>query len=92
MAMAHGMRDFANAPGPEADAGVQTISPMPIDRTGEPGQGLEDVGHRVLVYRDLSRSTAIPTCARPSRAIDIHLTGNMERYHVGVRRREAVAR
>jgi len=26
---------------------------MPLDRTGDPGQGLESVGHRVLVYQDL---------------------------------------
>jgi FtsP/CotA-like multicopper oxidase with cupredoxin domain len=60
--------------------GVQTISPMPIDRTGEPGQGLQDAGHKVLVYRDLMAVDRNPTCARPARAIEIHLTGNMERY------------
>src|SRR3546814_3874504 len=47
------MRDGSKAPQVKMGPGVQTISPMPMDRTGEPGQGLEDVGHRVLVYRDL---------------------------------------
>ncbi|PZO90044.1 MAG: copper resistance system multicopper oxidase [Sphingomonas sanxanigenens] len=75
-----GMRDFANAPQVERTPGVQTISPMPMDRTGEPGQGLADVGHRVLVYRDLVALEANPDTRPPGRHIDIHLTGNMERF------------
>lgn len=75
-----GMRDFANAPQVERTPGVQTISPMPMDRTGEPGQGLADVGHRVLVYRDLMALEANPDTRPPGRHIDIHLTGNMERF------------
>ncbi|MCE3513413.1 hypothetical protein LCD14_14215, partial [Staphylococcus aureus] len=47
------MRDFSKAPSVKKGPGVQTISAMPVDRTGEPGQGLENVGHRVLTYRDL---------------------------------------
>ena len=74
------MRNFANAPQVERGPGVQTISPMPMDRTGEPGQGLEDVGHRVLVYRDLMALDRNPDVRAPSRSIDIHLTGNMERF------------
>jgi CopA family copper-resistance protein len=74
------MRDFANAPQVRRDPGVQTISPMPMDRTGEPGQGLADVGHKVLVYRDLMALTRNPDVRAPSRSIDIHLTGNMERF------------
>jgi len=78
--MSMNMRDFANAPQVKRDPGVQTISPMPMDRTGEPGQGLSDVGHRVLVYRDLMALTRNPDVRAPSRSIDIHLTGNMERF------------
>ena len=74
------MRDFSNAPGVKRDPGVQSISPMPVDRTGEPGQGLEDVGHKVLVYRDLMALERNPDTRAPSRSIDIHLTGNMERF------------
>ena len=74
------MRDFSNAPQVKRGPGVQTISPMPVDRTGEPGQGLEDVGHRVLVYRDLMALTRNPDVRAPDRSIDIHLTGNMERF------------
>ena len=68
--------------------GVQMIAPMPMDRTGEPGQGLESVGHRVLVYTDLVALEPNPDTAPPSRALEIHLTGNMERFMWGVRRLE----
>jgi CopA family copper-resistance protein len=74
------MRDFSNAPQVKKGPGVQTISPMPIDRTGEPGQGLEDVGHKVLVYRDLMSLDRNPDVRAPERSLDIHLTGNMERF------------
>lgn len=76
----HNMRDFANAPQVKHDPSVQTISPMPIDRTDYPGQGLEDVGHKVLVYRDLIALDRNPDVRAPSRSLDIHLTGNMERF------------
>ena len=74
------MRDPKNAPEVVMGPGVQTIAPMPMDRTGEPGQGLESVGHRVLVYKDLVALTVNPDIRTPTRALDIHLTGNMERF------------
>ncbi len=74
------MRDPKNAPGVEIGPGVQTISPMPTDRTGERPQGLEEADHRVLTYRDLVALAPNPDVRAPSRALDIHLTGNMERY------------
>ncbi len=78
--MSHSMRDFSNAPGLPKTPTVQTVAPMPMDRTGEPPQGLGDVGHRVLVYRDLVALDRNPDLRAPSRQIQIHLTGNMERY------------
>jgi CopA family copper-resistance protein len=78
--MDHSMRDFANAPGLPRTPTVQTVAPMPVDRTGEPPQGLADVGHRVLVYRDLVALDRNPDLRAPSRQLRIHLTGNMERY------------
>ena len=49
------------------------------NRLGEPGTGLEDVGHRVLVYTDLV--AARPYDQRPpERELELHLTGNMDRY------------
>jgi CopA family copper-resistance protein len=74
------MRDFSVAPQVKKGPGVQTISPMPMDRTGEPGQGLDDVGHRVLVYKDLVSLERNPDVRAPSRSLDLHLTRNMERF------------
>jgi CopA family copper-resistance protein len=79
-AMDHAMRDFANAPGLPKTPVVQTVAPMPMDRTGEPPQGLADAGHRVLVYRDLIARDVNPDLRAPSRQLRVHLTGNMERY------------
>ena len=78
--MEHSMRDFSVAPEVKKTPTVQTISPMPVDRMGEPGQGLEDVGHKVLVYTDLVAVDRNPDVRAPDRAMRIHLTGNMERY------------
>jgi CopA family copper-resistance protein len=77
------MRDPKKAPQVKLGPGVQTIAPMPMDRTGEPGQGLESVGHRVLVYKDLIALEPNPDTRTPSRALEIHLTGNMERFMWG---------
>src|SRR3546814_5826384 len=74
------MRDFSNAPEVAKNPGVQTISPMPMDRTGEPPTGLKDVGHRVLTYRDLVALERNPDVRAPSRSIDIHLTGRSEEH------------
>lgn len=78
--MSHSMRDMSAAPQVKDTPTVQTISPMPVDRMGEPGQGLQDVGHKVLVYRDLIAVERNPDVRPPSRTLRIHLTGNMERY------------
>lgn len=74
------MRDGANAPQVVLGPGVQSIAPMPMDRTGEPGVGLENVGHKVLVYRDLVALERNPDVRGAAREIEVHLTGNMERY------------
>ena len=79
-AMSHSMRDFSVAPQVKRDPSVQSISPMPVNRMGEPGQGLEDVGHKVLTYHDLKSLDRNPDVRAPERSLDIHLTGNMERF------------
>jgi FtsP/CotA-like multicopper oxidase with cupredoxin domain len=81
--MSMNMLDPANAPQVRMGPGIQMISPMPMDRTGEPGQGLESVGHRVLVYKDLIALERNHDTRAPSRALEIHLTGNMERFMWG---------
>jgi CopA family copper-resistance protein len=77
------MRNWMNAPQVELGPGVQSIAPMPMDRTGETGQGLESVGHRVLVYKDLIALEPNADTRAPSRELEIRLTGNMERFMWG---------
>ncbi|MFA7585717.1 MAG: copper resistance system multicopper oxidase, partial [Novosphingobium sp.] len=74
------MRDPLVAPQVKLGPGVATLSPMPMDRTGERPTGLEKVGHRVLTYRNLKSLAPNPDKRTPSREIDLHLTANMERY------------
>jgi CopA family copper-resistance protein len=81
--MSMDMMDSAKAPQIKMGPGVQMIAQMPIDRTGEPGQGLESVGHRVLVYKDLIALERNPDTRAPSREVEIRLTGNMERFTWG---------
>ena len=78
--MDHNMRDPANAPGVRLGPGVDMIAPMPQDRTGDPGLGLENAGHKVLTYRDLIALTPFADRRPPTRTIELHLTGNMERF------------
>ena len=80
--MDHGsmnMRDKSKVNFP-VGVGVDMIAPMPADRVGHPGIGLDNVGHRVLTYKDLIALKPNPDTRTPTRRIDIHLTGNMERF------------
>ncbi|NIJ36011.1 FtsP/CotA-like multicopper oxidase with cupredoxin domain [Sphingopyxis panaciterrae] len=77
--MKHSMRDMRAAPTVKDTPTVQSISPMPVDRTGDPGQGLEGEPD-VLSYQDLVALDRNPDTRTPSRQLQIHLTGNMERY------------
>jgi CopA family copper-resistance protein len=73
------MRDKAKVDFP-VGPGVDMIAPMPMDRVGDPGVGLDNVGHRVLNYRDLASLRPRSDARAPTRMIEIHLTGNMERF------------
>jgi len=62
--------------GPSADMRVD----MPRTNLDDPGIGLRNNGRRVLTYADL-HTTGGPLDARGAeREIELHLTGNMERY------------
>lgn len=61
-------------------AGAAMIAKNPSSRLDEPGIGLEDSPHRVLVYTDLVGESPWPDEREPERQIELHLTGNMERY------------
>jgi CopA family copper-resistance protein len=73
------MRDESKVDFP-VGVGVDMIAPNPVDRTGDRPLGLEKVPHRVLTYRDLVSLTPNRDTRTPTRRIDIHLTGNMERF------------
>jgi CopA family copper-resistance protein len=86
---AHGGMDMSNMkqrdltkvpPNVKVGVGVDAIASMPVDRTGDPGIGLEDVGHRVLTYKDLVSLEPRSDRREPTRYLEIHLTGNMERF------------
>jgi CopA family copper-resistance protein len=68
-----------HAPGGHG-AGAAMIARNPVSRLNEPGVGLEDVEHRVLVYGDLIGAHPWPVEREPERDIELHLTGNMEKY------------
>jgi len=75
------MRDTSLLPASvEAGVGVDMVSMNPISGFGDPGIGLRDVGHRALTYADLRSEKPNKDRRRPSRRMEIHLTGNMERY------------
>ena len=82
--MDHGsmkMRDtFSVPPDVAVGPGVDMVSANPADRMGDPGLGLDNVGHKVLTYRDLTALEPNDDPRKPSRHMQIHLTGNMERY------------
>ncbi len=61
-------------------SGVDMVAMMPTNRLGEPGLGLQDQPHRVLVYSDLRSAAPNPDTRAPSRVIELHLTSNMHRY------------
>jgi CopA family copper-resistance protein len=60
--------------------GVANLTKTPSNRLSEPGIGLENVPHRTLTYMDLKSLKMIPDMREPGRELEIHLTGNMERY------------
>jgi CopA family copper-resistance protein len=66
---------------PEFGPGNSMIAEAPRSRLGEPGIGLGEDGRRVLVYTDLR--ALVPNYEHqhePDRSLELHLTGNMERY------------
>jgi CopA family copper-resistance protein len=64
----------------EYGPGVDMHVDMPRTNLDDPGVNLRDNGRRVLTYADL-RTIGGPIDPRePSREIELHLTGNMERF------------
>ncbi len=69
------------AHGPDTHGASNSMAAMsPRSRLHEPGSGLEDATHRVLVYTDLRSLRPRAEVRPPDREIELHITGNMERY------------
>ncbi|WP_297811040.1 copper resistance system multicopper oxidase [uncultured Methylophaga sp.] len=60
--------------------GAAMVVDKPSFRLDEPGVGFEHVSHRVLTYSQLKSHAGWPDKRAPAREIELHLTGNMERY------------
>ena len=85
-AMNHGggtMADSQMQTRPASETGnplVDMQTMMPTPKLDDPGIGLRNNGRRVLTYADLRSTFADPDGRQPTRTIELHLTGHMERY------------
>jgi len=59
---------------------VDNLAEAVRSRLGEPGEGEEDNGRKVLVYTDLRALKPDPETRPPDRELQFHLTGNMRRF------------
>ena len=67
--------------GPDAHGKANASVPMSTkSRLAEPGLGLGEDGWRVLTYADVEALRPNPELRAPDREIELHLTGNMERF------------
>ncbi|MGN2246119.1 copper resistance system multicopper oxidase [Frateuria sp. GZRR35] len=64
----------------EYGPGVDMHVDMPRTNLDDPGIGLRDNGRRVLTYADLHSLDGPIESREPEREIELHLTGNMERF------------
>ncbi|SNB45368.1 copper resistance system multicopper oxidase [Geobacter sp. DSM 9736] len=60
--------------------GNAMVAMMSRSRLDEPGTGLENMQWRVLTYSDLRALKPFYDTREPEREIELHLTGNMERF------------
>ena len=84
------MEEHSNASGPpwgpvmhgpdDHGPGNSAVPMATRSRLHEPGVGLEDTDRRVLLYSDLRSLAPGYDHREPQREVELHLTGNMERY------------
>ena len=87
MRMDHPMHGASGAdamiPHPASETGnpaVDMQAMAPSRALDDPGIGLRGNGRKVLTYADLESAFDDPDPREPSRTVELHLTGNMERY------------
>ena len=79
--MDHSAMAMQSHPASEQDnplVDMQAMSPVP--KLDDPGIGLRNNGRRVLTYADLRSTFEDPDGREPSRTIELHLTGHMEKF------------
>lgn len=70
----------SHPPSEEGNPLVDMQTMTPSAKLDDPGIGLRDNGRRVLTYADLRSVFPDPDGRDPSRTIELHLTGHMERF------------
>lgn len=60
--------------------GADTVAMMSRSRLDDPGSGFEQAEGKVLTYADLRGVVPFPDQREPEREIELHITGNMDRY------------
>ncbi len=60
--------------------GNSSVAMYSHNRMDDPGSGFEGTGSRVLLYTDLQSLQPQPDARAPEREIELHITGNMDRY------------
>jgi CopA family copper-resistance protein len=75
-----GVMKVKHHPATEYGPGTAMHSSMVSTRLDDPGVALRNNGRRVLTYADLRSLDGWLDPREPGRTIELHLTGNMERY------------
>jgi CopA family copper-resistance protein len=77
-----GLGSKASVVHPKSENGFQVDmqAEQPRNQLDDPGIGLHDNGRHVLTYAELRNLNPTPDPREPTREIQLHLTGNMERY------------
>lgn len=76
-----GMGEMQSHPATESNnplVDMQAMSTSP--KLDDPGMGLRENGRKLLTYSDLKSTFEDPDGREPSRTIELHLTGHMEKF------------
>jgi CopA family copper-resistance protein len=84
----HASHNMSNVSGPmqqhpateKGNPLVDMQAMMPMARLDDPGVGLRENGRKVLTYADLKSLFDDPDGRDPSRTVELHLTGHMEKF------------
>lgn len=76
-----GMTGMQDHPASEKENPLVDMHAMnPVPKLNDPGIGLRENRRRVLTYADLRSTFEDPDGREPSRTIELHLTGHMEKF------------